>query len=64
MNPDHFLNAGAIQGSENRLPGFKSSAGRQRRQVNVRLKDFCGGVAELTQKMAEVHGNRTHLGRC
>jgi len=46
------------------LPDFKSSAGRQRRPVKVRLKDFCGGIAEWTQKMAEVHGNRTHLGRC
>jgi len=31
------------------------------KKVKVRLKDFYRGIAEFTHKMAEVHGNRTHL---
>jgi hypothetical protein len=44
-----------------RIHDFKSSVGPKRSPVKARLKDVYGRIAESTQKMAEAHGNQTHL---
>ena len=36
---------------------------RRLKKVKDRLKNFYRGISKLANILAEVHGNRTHLGR-
>jgi hypothetical protein len=45
---------------------FKSGVGAKfgrLKKVKDRLKKYLRGISKFANKMAEVHGNRTHLGR-
>ena len=43
-------------------PVWGAKVGRLKK-VKVWLKDFCRRISKFANKLAEVHGNRTHLGR-